>query len=452
VHFFSKGLDPYERRRIGRALGTLVEDKEISQTDALDAAYYQEGPMWEQAADRSADARAAGTLSSFLFGVGFKARNLSDITIDRFYEDFYGLMGMKANMSPDEYRNAMDELRADYPFMDTVLLARKGGLERDIGYAYNVLGRIPPGQKDDIAGAAGIAPELLQKFWDEKGAIGKWAESDRMRFMAGIVDIGALLEIPDDATKAEWRDASQRYGNLDPTLKQYYGEDITLKIEQFFAANREDKEAGNAYMELHPEVGDALDWKTGTMINDPILSKYYLAIDKVEGYYNGIMYDTLAKELGADIWDKWDEYNNAKLEGSQAARAYWKAHPELLKYIELRDVFSKQVADEILMVVNMLPDQASPYLRDAQAASFGQEQLLGAIQNTPVTPYEFTWDDWQGELSTPLRNLVLDKIYADEEIPEGAQNQLEEIALQLGVDYDILLQLIENSIPQYGTQ
>src|SRR3970282_1412941 len=73
--------------------------------------------------------------------------------------------------------------------------------------------------------------------------------------------------------------------------------------------------------------------------------------------------------------------------------------------------------DEILMVVNMLPDQASPYLRDAQAASFGQEQLLGAIQNTPVTPYEFTWDDWQGELSTPLRNLVLDNIYGDEEIP-----------------------------------
>ena len=37
-----------------------------------------------------------------------------------------------------------------------VELARRGGDDRDTSYAYNILGRIPPGQKDDMLELVGL--------------------------------------------------------------------------------------------------------------------------------------------------------------------------------------------------------------------------------------------------------------------------------------------------------
>jgi hypothetical protein len=112
---------------------------------------------------------------------------------------------MEANLSPEEFKKSMDELRNDYPFMDAVLLSRKSGYARDRGFVYNVLGRIPPGQRDDIAKEAGLDYDFISQFYEDKGHIEDWEETDRQRLMAWAVDVAAILDMPDSATKEEWK-------------------------------------------------------------------------------------------------------------------------------------------------------------------------------------------------------------------------------------------------------
>ena len=119
-------------------------------------------------------------------------------------------------------------------------------------------------------------------------------------------------------------------------------------------------------------------------------------------------------------------------EKSAQRKAFLAKNPELVDYWDWRrDWFHRNPE-----VVPYLTDQEYEF----QYAS--EEQIQKVRENQPY----FTWDEWQQVLPSHLRNLVLDNIYDDENIPEGAQNQLEEIALQLGVDYDHMLQLIEGSI------
>ena len=449
VQFFSRGLDPYERRRVGRALGSMVEEGIIDEASAIDAAKTQSGDIWDQAQKWAANGRAWGQLSSFMFGTGFKARSASDMQIDRFYTEYYNMWDKEANMSPDEFRDAMDGLRAKYPFMDVVLLSRKGGLARDRGYAYNVLGRIPPGQKNQIAEAVGLDPELISQFYDQKGRLEDWAQTDRERFMAAIVDIGALINIPDDATKAEWSEASKRYKTLAPKLEDQFGTEITDLIDRYFAFG-EDFDGKDLFVTAHPEVERALQLQDAMIINDLILSKYYLSIKDIERYYNGNMWNAIEQQLGADIWDKWDAYNEAKLLGKADAKAYWKDHPELEEYISMKAAYKAIVAQEIVDVQRLLQEQPMPFLRPGvEPGSLGQRGLAENLRTAEEQGvYGYSWLDWSDMMSPNLSNLVLDEIYGDEPLPEAAIDQIDYIAKGLDLDYDTMMELMRRSLEE----
>ena len=352
-------------------------------------------------------------------------------------------------MSPDEFRDAMDTLRSKYPFMDTVLLSRKGGLARDRGYAYNVLGRIPPGQKNQIAEAVGLDPELISQFYDQKGRIEDWAPTDRERFMAAIVDIGALINIPDDATKAEWGEASSRYKTLAPRLEDQFGADITDLIDRYFAFG-EDFDGKDSFITAHPEVERALQLQDAMIINDPLLSKYYLSLKDIERYYNGNMWNAIEQQLGADIWDKWDAYNEAKLVGKADAKAYWKDHPELEEYISMKAAYKAIVAKEIIDVQGLLQDQPLPFLRPGvEPGSLGQRGLAENLRTAEEQGvYDYSWLDWSDLMSPNLSNLVLDEVFTEEPLPEAAVDQIDYIAQGLGIDYDTMMELMRRSVEE----
>jgi hypothetical protein len=444
VLFFSNGMDPFERRRVGRQLGTMVDQGLIDQATALDAARSQQGEVWDMAVQQAIKNRAAGQLSSFAFGVGFKARNLSDIAIDQFDQERRRLYAMKPDMSPEEYRDAWTQLKQKYPFADTVMLSRGSGPERDESYAFSVLGRIPPGQKDDLMELMGVSGALYDKFYDDKGNMSAWNPTDQQRFMAAVVDLGAILDLPDEATTREWNAAKDGYAAMQAEMRAQFGSDIQDKIDRYFAAKKNGTEAGEAVLQLYPEVQQALDFQAGRVVNSPDMAPYYSSIDKIERYYKGVMYNAIEAEVGADIWDKWDEYNLAQLDGTQ--RKYWREHPELERYIELRDDYQKVIAQAITNVAGKLKSPVFPALRDADNLSTGQQAALDAIQNPAGNPYRVSWEELSAGMSQPLQNLVLDYVYAGEELPSAAEKQLDYLAGQMGVDYDTLLVMIGNSL------
>jgi hypothetical protein len=69
VLFFSGGIDPYERRRVGRAVGSLVDEGLVDSASAIDAAYFQEGEAWDMARERASSSRALGQLAYIRRGI-----------------------------------------------------------------------------------------------------------------------------------------------------------------------------------------------------------------------------------------------------------------------------------------------------------------------------------------------------------------------------------------------
>ncbi|KKL06956.1 hypothetical protein LCGC14_2590850, partial [marine sediment metagenome] len=195
VNFFSGGIAPYDRPRVARALGDML-DEGYAEEDLIDAGNNQTGPIWEEALARAIRSRASGNLFAFVAGAGFKPRTQTDIQIDRMYNDMYALIKIRPNLSNQEYQDKWEQLRQAYPFLDVVLLSRKGGLERDEAFAWNVLRRIPPSMNREFAGLVGMQEEAISRFYESKGDLSLLTESERLDFMAGIIDLGAILEIP----------------------------------------------------------------------------------------------------------------------------------------------------------------------------------------------------------------------------------------------------------------
>ena len=444
-YFFSNGLDPYEQRRVGRALGQMVNEGTVDPAAALDASYHKDSDLWYEAVDRAIAARAPGQLASFFLGVGFKARNQSDISIDQFYTDYGKLWAMKPLLSPVEFRNSMDNLHAKYPFMDVLLLSRKAGSDRDSAYAYTVIGRIPPGQSDDLYELVGVDKRLVSKFYETKGELEKWPKADREQFMTGTVQLGALLAVPDDATRAEWSRAWGMKKQVEAETERLFGKDIREKIGVYY--DLPDMDAKNEYKANNPDVRDAMSFEESQIANNSFLAAYYGGISKIESYYEGLMYAAIRGQLGQDIHKKWGEYWTFKDAGDdKGARAYWKKHPELGKYLDMKDRELAIIAKRVVEMERLLPETKPAMLRrDADLSSLGAQDLAAGMQ-PQQTVFDFTWSDWQAIIPEPLGNIMKDKVYGGKKLPSSADKMIERLAGELDISEALLQELLERSL------
>ncbi len=435
IHMFSGGIGPYERRRIGRQLGEMeVENPELAE-DLINAGYNQEGPLWDEAHSRMVQERAFGNTFGWIFGTGFKPRSQTDIQIDRMYNDIYGLIKQRDNYTTEEYRQLWDQTRATYPFMDTVLLSRKGGVERDEALAWNVLRRIPPGMTDDLMKAAGLPYETVDNFYENKGDLTLLSDSERMRFMASVIDLSLILEIPSDATSFEWSAARSSYTKMMDFAKKVWGDDIWDRVDNYYGARDDDnRDKADAILKADPHIENALDWKGMQVVFDPNLAPYYGGLDKVESYYKGLMYAEIEDELGEEIWDTWSEYWRRK-DTAQDASDFYKDHPELERYGEIVEKWEPLIAKHLVEFGSNLPEPIGAKAReDFQPFDPLHEQLSRAVATMGGSrvPQQFVWtrEQWAQELGEPLLNLVDDYIIGDE-LTTAAEVALERAAERL---------------------
>lgn len=471
VQVLGGGYDAYERGRIGRALGSLSESGMYTEEAVIDAAKTQEGEVWDAAVRLALSQRSGGQLASFLLGVGFKARTQSEMAIDAFYRDYRRLWALEGNMSPNDLRTALDDMRETYPFMDALLISRKSGLEQDRGISYNVLGRIPPGMTNDVAELVGIDGALLDKFYSDKGHIEDWVESDRNRFMAAIVDIGAILALPDNATREEWTAVRNAYRDMRTQGEQLFGKEVWDYVDLFYSAaqvgdEEEVKKLRDSILNAYPEVGDALDYRSQSIMQDPLLYDYYGGIDFVEKYWTGRIYDELYK-LYPNIGDMWDQYfslkeqDDAQLQALRDAgkstrgykhmsREYWDNHPQLQGYIDLKDARMSAMTSRLAALGNYLRagGQDTLRLRSDLPQNIGvfQQELLGQYQQGP------TWSDYEGLLGQEASSLMLDYFMNGEEMPPVLVDHLISVANAMGVDVGTLVNQLYGAYSQEAVQ
>jgi hypothetical protein len=432
-----QAMDKHERNRVGRSIAAMVQEGLLTEEQGVEVSRTQEGPVWDEAVRRATQLRAPGQIMSFFLGVGMKARTEEDRITDEFYQEYYRLNNLNEAdlISPADYQKSWDGLREKYPFMDALLLSRKAGPDRDRAYAYNVLGRIPPGQASELYRLVGIDPETAQKFYDSKGNIAGMSESDRSKFMGAMVDLGAMLAIPEFADKAEWNDARTAYKGIQEQMKQNFGSDIQDKIDVYFSMD--DADERKAFIENHPEVQGALNFQNEQTVNDELLYEYYGGIQALERYHKGKMYDALYAKFGNDIGTKYDEYYMLQMTDPAGAKRFYRSHPELKAYSAEKKKMEQDVLKAIVTFGSKLPEPERPELTGNEPQSAGQQAIANyASQSTPSFSY------WQAEL--PEVSAILQSYwFGGQEIPYAVTKNLDYMASNYGFQSgDDMLQAI----------
>ncbi len=369
VHIFSGGTEAYERGRVGRQLGMMLNEGKYSPEDIIDAGYRQTGPIWDVARARAIHDRAGNMAlisGQFLFGVGLKPRPQNDIQIDNMYREMYNLIGSRPNMPIEKYTEAWNVLREAYPFMDTVLLSKKHGQARDEALAWNVLNRIPPGKSFELAEQVSLDFDVLSKFRENKGDLSMLNEAERLEFMAGVMQLSALLAIPDQMTRRDWTQAKNSYSEMLIQGEAIFGEDIWQKVDLYYAAfDENNQDAMRNFLRANPIVQEALDFKQMVVNGNPMLSSYYSSAEKLEKFYKGQFYQTVEQVFGEDIWDKWSVYHELReMDENNAANRYYDEHPELKGYQELRDEVLPLIDTKIIELAGLIDKPKGPFYRD----------------------------------------------------------------------------------------
>lgn len=439
VNFLDGGVDPYERNRVAAALANMVRTGEITSEEMIEASRMKEGPIWEAGIEASATARFGSDATSFFLGAGLRPRTEDDMKIEKFWQDYGAMIASSSMMSSDQYRQQWDKMR-DNPeygmFMDALLLSRKSGDDMDTAYVYNVLSRIPPGQLNDISEIAGIRPDLLQSFYDNKVDFDRMGipPQDRQILIGQVVNIGAILAMPNTATRQEWSIAKTQYKQMQDMLTETFGEGINELMSEYYSVpNQAD------WLEANPDVDAAMKLKDQIVMSNPSLNQYYGGIQVIERYYTTTMENDLMKKYGEDIKDVETEYYDLLSDAEQ--KAFKAAHPELKPYWKEKTAYQAEMQKKLDAIAKDLPDKPLPQLRpNVTPENVPQEQL----QNMSPIPFS----EWEKNLGTPITSLIQE--YANgADLPRQVRSALDYEAYKYGFyDGDAMLQAIMQSLPQ----
>ena len=436
TRIFANGSDPYMDKRIGRALAQMTIDGLITEEQADEIAYQGEGYYYELAKTYAIRERAPGQLSSLFLGAGFRMRSEGDLLTDKMYNDFFYLLQRREDMPPDEWRMAMSAMSQEFPFMDAIMISSKLGEERDMTYAYSVLGRVGPGQSTQLYKDIGLSRELVQLFYSSKGDMSDWSEGDQKSFMSKIVDLGSVLAIPNEYTQREWDIAKNNYATMTTTMEQRFGEDIQDRIDIFYDFyNSGDKSGADLYLENNKDVRDAMDFKNAVIVSDPSLDVYYGSVKKTEDYYKGIVIMQGRKMFGDDITKKEEAYWN-----STDKKTYLRDHPELREYWDYKNqqqVFINQAVVRIRATVGS-PQYTN--IREDAGTGYGAEQVEQAAQVAKDPVSEFTAGDWMQALGEEQFGVILDALRG--KTSYDIRKQIGTIADGFGMDADRLIQYV----------
>jgi hypothetical protein len=267
-----QGGDKWERRRAGAAAYDMVKKGQISTETQIDAMYAQTGDVYNQALQNAAMARAFGQMGGYLLGQGFKARNASDIELDRAADEFYDLMQSLNGMTPEQKSAAFDAFYAKYPNYAAVQLNRKNDIARDTAMVWLVLGRLAPG----IPGAqdkeaAGIDQKLLDKFYKDS-KFEHWTDAQRQEFMQQIVSAGQMWAIPNLPTREQYDRVKAKYKAIRAEQSRQYPDGEAMNDE--YKKLKTDAEK-DTYLAKHPRLKKYWNFNTEQMMKDPEVFAYY---------------------------------------------------------------------------------------------------------------------------------------------------------------------------------
>ena len=440
-----RSMGPYEEKRVAVAMAQLISKYPDMPEELLEQARAHEGPLWDEAIAMVAKKGAVGDIVSLFTGINARVRSKDDLVVDQFWSEYIYLVSQYDNYDPVSYRKAREELMNRYPFAETMLLARKNTEEREISYGYAVLSRIPPGQTDEVAKAAGFKYDIIAYFYDNKGDITGLPTEDQQKLKIFFAEAGASIAIPDKATKGEFTEASFRYTKMLEEGQKVFGTSIWDKVDAGFNLKGESLNSQDAwydYLEEHPEVKDVMRWQSEYILQDPILSAYYGSIDRLRNFWKGDMYQKLEEEFGKDIWDIQAQFwIYSDTEQKEQAKAWLKKYPQLEKYWEKKNKYYTPIITQSMADYGeKLPEGQDLRLRqdfDREAASSGTQDIAAYIESPKIKSY--TKDEWLTILGQTNMSMAMLAWEMGKKFPSDLKERLESIASGMGMNYEELI-------------
>lgn len=429
VNFFSGGIDVQERNRMAYSAAQLIQSGQFTPEQIMLDFQAQQGTAWDAAYHMAIQSRAASSFSSWLLGVGFKPRSTNDVMVEQMYTDLNRLYAAADMMEPEKYRMAWSQLRSQYPegFVDTVLLSRKGGDKRDAALAYEVLNRIPPGDMSAALKTIGLSQQEIKKFYDSKGFTNKdvkYLPQEKGRFMSAVLDMAAMLKIPDNATSKEWNAARTTYSVVYKQIEESLGDKkIWDKISHYYDLKDDNREAAQQFAQLHPEIFQAMQMKREAVLSTPVLAAYYGSIETIEAYLDGKLRQQLSDKYGPDIYDVQTGYYD-----SANPRGYLAQHPELKRFWNEKRVLESQNEKMFYQFANKLPTGTGAQFQEGFAPqSYTQEQLYKSLQPEDQMP---SWEEVSVGMPQWLQAEIANYAQNNRPLSKRANKEMDYLAKQ----------------------
>ena len=404
-------------------------------------------------------------LMSFLVGPAFRYDSATEVAI------------MEAQQKYGELRNEMDRLYATGSEVDkekarqlqrgfwtdpanqkysNLLTWRNKGDDRLEAYAWNVHSRTGPGIVDNkLKGPNGadINYELLHEFYYVGGIPEDWKQTEKDTFIADVMKLGAVLELPDVPTRNEWRKVTDERAKLMDQLYAGVDQQTVKDFEKYKYNDESIKGNVNQWLEARPQVQALLDKELQLVMNHELVAAYYASQKMVTDYYwklwemehaegyeaNKFYYehaDFYGKER-ADAWKKnegkdrviaeyWDARNEYKNTGLlEDVRNFESGLPdtrlwELREGIDPdRDIFTENV-------VNLVAERRNP------AVALEEADMGGMPSDAHRAAYDrnkdLSTETWMDTLK-PDYDIGFGQFIDDNDINQALWNQYEEISL-----------------------
>jgi len=300
------GADYYALRRIGGQIGKLAMSGEITPLEAREAAIaYARGetdnPIIRKALEAETDQRSVFNILGFFTSFSVKGRSGYDRELDQFYADRDALYAQAANMTDEEFRQALSEFYNDpahyhYRVAD---IARSEVDEAETAYIRDIWwNSIPPGQRDVALAKYGDdeTGAILERMLDKDGpGIAGLSVEERTRVTMFMAALSSKYPPPDQEMFEEWQAVKEAWNGLEAATAEKFGSPDAISatdalnmmrqgkgqpaqsefdriLEAYWAA---DESTRKAMREQYPVIDEYFDWKEAYMENDPLLMWYY---------------------------------------------------------------------------------------------------------------------------------------------------------------------------------
>lgn len=389
----------WDARRVGMSIAQMVDSGEITAEEGYDAMLAQHGEVYDRALQMSKVKTAGQTIASWLFGAGIKPRPGIEAEVQQMDIDRVALMQAKDegyyDGHPELWRQAWEEMREKYPWMDFVQASRRDDIGRSNIYAMSVYDRLPPNPRPYIealmGGEADMYSDMLDKFYGgEPGqvpcSIENLSPNEQDIFMSMMKLMGATMALPGDATESEWNMARQsRRAMYDRLKRQYEGID-DIQTRYFDILNSGDENAAakaRQYLNENGRLQAYWDDKDAAIAGDPILSKYWGSMEMFERVSRD-QWEAQMETTYPGLHDAIDEYYRLKDQDPDLAKEFLSENPNIKAYWREKDVWVMGLDEELMEMssgIGTLEGDWGTIREGVEPEMLGQQRVIDLIES-----------------------------------------------------------------------